>query len=391
MNYTFAHKLASIIIKIRLEKATDQEREILLSWLDENEINRQTYKRIISGESLLKRLQIEDKIAESTDMDLICKTIANKLMRREFSRRIIYPASIAAGCIALFITGWLLLGEKEIPETTLTTEIGSKVQLITESGKVINLDKTTPDSIYVATAVIVHKDNGIEYLAKNYSGTADYKEVRNKIITGVGGEYSFILSDGTKVWLNSLSEIEFPVTFHGNRRVINITGEAYIEVKPDYHKPFIVHSLNQSVEVLGTSFNIKAYPDEYQVYTTLLEGSISVGSGGNKVLLTPGMESVCSRESNELEIRKVNTNLAVAWRSGYFMFNDEDLDNILNVLSRWYGVKFVYDQSVTDKNTFSGRLSKYNDIGITLKSITMTGGPSFFIDRDRGTIHINPK
>jgi ferric-dicitrate binding protein FerR (iron transport regulator) len=114
-----------------------------------------------------------------------------------------------------------------------------------------------------------------------------------------------------------------------------------------------------------------------------------VGSGGNKVLLNPGMESVCSRESNELEIRHVNTNFAVAWRSGYFMFNDEDLDNILTILSRWYGVKFVYDEPVTDKNTFSGRLSKYNDISTTLNSITMTGGPAFSIDRNRNTVHIS--
>lgn len=391
MNYIFAHKLASIIIKIRLEKATDQEREILLTWLDENEINRQTYKRIISGESILKRLQAEEKITDSTDMDMICKTIANKLMRREFNRRVVYPASITAGCIVLFISGWLLFGEKDTQERILTAESGSKVQLITESGKVINLDKTTPDSIDVATAVIVHKENGLEYMAKNESGIAEVKEVKNKIITGVGGEYSFTLSDGTKVWLNALSEIEFPVNFRGDRRVVNLTGEAYFEVKPNNKKPFIVHSLNQSVEVLGTSFNIKAYPDEYQVYTALLEGSISVGSGGNKVLLTPGMESVCSRESNELEIRPVNTNFSVAWRSGYFMFNDEDLANILNVLSRWYGVKFVYDKPSAGRNTFSGRLNKYNDIETTLKAISMTGGPDFNIDPGRNTIHINPK
>ncbi|MDD2426163.1 MAG: DUF4974 domain-containing protein [Bacteroidales bacterium] len=389
MNYTFAHKLASIIIKIRLEKATDQEREILLSWLDENEINRQTYKRIISGESLLKRLRTEEKITDSTDMDLICKTIANKLMRREFNRRIVYPVSIAAGCIVLLISGWLVLGDKNIPQKTFTAENGSKVQLITESGKVINLDKTTPDSIDVATAVIVHKENSLEYMAKKESGITEEKEVKNKIITGVGGEYLFTLSDGTKVWLNALSEIEFPVNFHGDRRVVNLTGEAYFQVKSNDKKPFIVHSLNQSVQVLGTSFNIKAYPDEYHVYTTLLEGSLSVGSGGNKVLLNPGMESVCSRESNELEIRHVNTNFAVAWRSGYFMFNDEDLDNILTILSRWYGVKFVYDEPVTDKNTFSGRLSKYNDISTTLNSITMTGGPAFSIDRNRNTVHIS--
>ena len=391
MNYNFAHKLAGIIIKIRLGKATDEEREMLLAWLDENEINRQTYKNIISGKSILNRLQLEEKIAESADMDIICKTIASKLMKREFNRKVLYPASVAAGCIVLFIVGWMLFGEKGRQENILPANTGSKVKLITESGNVINLDKGVPDSIDVASAVIVHKENGLEYMAKKESGVEEEREVKNKILTGVGGEYSFTLSDGTKVWLNALSEIEFPVSFHGERRVVNLTGEAYFEVRPDSKRPFIVHSLNQSVQVLGTSFNIKAYPDERQVYTTLLEGSISVGSGGNKVLLSPGMESVCRRESNEIETRQVNTNFSVAWRNGYFMFNDEDLDNILTVLTRWYGVTFVYDKSSEDRHTFSGRLSKYNDIETTLRAITMTGGPVFVIDQEKNTILINQK
>ncbi len=390
MDYRDAKKLAEIIIKIRLDKATAEEREMLLSWLDESEANRQTYKNIITGETLLKRLKLEERLNESLDWDAVCGVVARKLMIKEFGRKVVFATSIVAGCIVFIFAGWLFLsqhGEKELPASLAEN---SKVKLVMGSGKVINLDKEIPDSIDAYAALIVNNDGELVYQAKG-EHEQNQPEVKNKIVTDIGGEYSFVLSDGTKVWLNALSEIEFPVNFKGEKRIVNLKGEAYFEVKQDSKRPFIVHSLNQTIQVLGTSFNIKAYENDRNIYTTLIEGSLAVGSGGSTVMLKPGMESVCQRETNEITTSVANTDFATAWRTGYFMFNNADLDEILKVLSRWYGVSFIYDKPLAGSNTFSGRFSKYGDISTTLNSINLTGGPKFKIDSEGKTIHITPE
>ncbi len=390
MDYRDAKKLAEIIIKIRLEKATAEEREMLLSWLDESESNRQTYKNIITGETLLKRLKLEEKLNESLDWEAVCGVVARKLMIKEFGRKAIFATSIAAGCIALMFAGWLFLSQHNEKELPAFLAENSKVKLVMGSGKVISLDKEIPDSIDASAALIVNNEGELVYKAKE-NHEQNQPEVKNKIVTEIGGEYSFVLSDGTKVWLNALSEIEFPVNFHGDKRIVNLKGEGFFEVAHDSKRPFIVHSLNQTIQVLGTSFNIKAYENDRNIYTTLIEGSLSVGSGGSTVMLKPGMESVCQRETNEITTSVANTDFATAWRTGYFMFNNADLDEILKVLSRWYGVSFIYDKPLAGSNTFSGRFSKYGDISTTLNSINLTGGPKFKIDSEGKTIHITPE
>jgi ferric-dicitrate binding protein FerR (iron transport regulator) len=390
MNYNYAHQLAEIIIKIWLNKASEQERERLLSWLDENEENRQTYKNIISGETLLKRLKSEEKISETIDFDAISRKIAKKLLERRSQRKVIHTLYYATGFLLILISGWIFWPGNRVKDEPLAME-SSKVKLILASGSVINLDKTAPDSIDATAALIIKDQSGLTYKSKDKEEDADEAEIIHKIVTETGGEYSFVLSDGTKVWLNSLSEIEFPVSFKKGERVINLTGEAYFEVAHDPKRPFIVHSLNQTVQVLGTSFNIKAYSEESMVYTTLVEGKITVGSGGNKVVLTPGMESVCLRSNNGIETYKVNTDLSTAWRSGYFMFNEQDLGEMLKVLQRWYGYEFNYNSQIVGSNTFSGRFNKYSDLENTLNSITLAGGPEFIIDRDNKNITIKKR
>ncbi len=389
MNYNYAHQLAEIIIKIWLNKASEEEREKLLSWLDENEENRQVYKSIIKGETLMRRLKSESKILESPDFDMICRDITHKLLKRRRQKRVNRSLYYATGCLLLFLSAWLFW-PKSNNNNSFPTDNLSKVKLIMASGDVVNLDKSTPDSIDAATALIIREEKGIAYRAKN-NLLREEEEVRHKIVTDTGGEFCFVLSDGTKVWLNSQSEIEYPVNFNGSERVVSLIGEAYFEVAHDAKKPFIVHSLNQTVQVLGTAFNIKAYADDNKVYTTLIEGRVSVGSGGNKVILTPGMESVCLRSNNGIEVQEVNVYFATSWKSGYFMFNDENLDEMLKVLQRWYGFEFNYRDTVRDSNTFSGRFGRYTGLEATLNAITLAGGPEFTISGDEKRVTITTR
>ncbi len=389
MNYNSAHQLAEIIIKIWLNKASEQERERLLSWLDENEENRQTYKNIISGEALLKRLKSEEKISQNTDFEMVSRKIAQKLLKRNTQRKVLNSIYFATGTIILLVCAWIFW-PVNTPTEKISIADNSKVKLIMASGNVINLDKEAPDSIDATSALIIKNESGLVYKQKE-RGEMEDKEVKNKIVTGRGGEYGFTLSDGTKVWLNSQSEIEFPVSFKGDQRVINLTGEAYFEVTHDPKRPFVVHSFNQTVQVIGTSFNIKAYADEDKVFTTLIEGKVSVGSGGDKITLTPGMESVCLRSNNGIETYKVNTDFSTAWRSGYFMFNEQDLTEMIKVLQRWYEYEFIYNNKSRGADTFSGRFNKYSDLESTLRSITLAGGPEFIINENDKRVIISKR
>lgn len=375
MNLNYAHKLAEIIIKVWIDKASEEEREKLLSWLDESEENRQTYKDIISGKTLQRRIQEEEDITANTNYLELSKSIAQKLLKRNSQRHYLRRVSYVAGSVILFLTAWLLWPvQKEQPQIVQLQD--SKVKLILPSGDIVNLDKNEGEEVDIKSANYVEKSNEI----------ALESEITNKIITEAGGEYSFLLSDGTRVWLNSSSEIEFPVEFLSNTRVVNLTGEAYFEVVPDKSKPFIVHSHNQTVEVLGTSFNIKAYPQESKIYTTLVNGSITVGSGGNKIVLSPGMESVCSKNTNAIEVQPANIEFSTAWREGYFMFDEEELQEIIVVLARWYDYSFDFDLSKEESSTFSGRFNKRNSLRSILNALALTGGPEFIINEETKTV-----
>src|SRR5690606_467261 len=165
----------------------------------------------------------------------------------------------------------------------------------------------------------------------------------NTIETPNGGQYQVRLPDCTAVWLNAGSRLTYPTSFASsdNRRV-ELLGEGYFEVAKDSKRPFIVVAEQQEVEVLGTHFNVNAYADEGNIKTTLLEGSVKVGSStqGTK-MLKPGQQAINSK--GNLEVKSVNTDYAVAWKDGYFRFNDKSLDMGLREIARWYDVEIVYE------------------------------------------------
>ena len=205
------------------------------------------------------------------------------------------------------------------------------------------------------------------------------------------GEYRLVLGDGTKVWLNSASSLSYPVQFAEKERCVELDGEAYFEVTPDPERPFIVKSGDVQTRVLGTSFNIQAYRNEKSVYTTLLTGSIrvAVADGGDAVVLTPGREAIWEKGSGAIQVEAVNAEDAIAWRYGNFIFEEEDIEVVMRMLSRWYEVEFVFDGGRKEKHTFSGRMSKDESLDTVLETIELAGGPEF--RREGNIIHLIEK
>ena len=394
MDIQKTYRLATIIIRVKLGNATEEERSELLDWLDESEENRQTYKRIIRGEAVRERIAGEEQTEKVTDYEKIRISVVRSLVGRRRSRRIrLWGSVVAAACIcAVAVTAlWDLSGSRTVPEAIplagqrLET---AKVKLILHSGEQIDLEHKKEQKIEAGDAVIKNEHGQLVYEGKNNPAT---EELFNKVVTAIGGEYALILSDGTRVWLNADSELEYPVEFVKKERIVKLSGEAYFEVAPNPEQPFIVEAGGIQTRVLGTSFNIQAYRNEKSVYTTLLTGSIRVvvADGGESVLLTPGHEAFWEKGSGAIQVEAVDAEDAIAWRYGNFIFEEEDIEVVMRMLARWYEVEFVFDGGRKERHTFSGRMSKDESLDSVLETLELAGGPEF--RREGNIIHVIEK
>lgn len=400
MERTKARQLAEIIVKIRLRKASDKERAILNDWLDECESNRQTYKRIIRGEAISRRLKTEEQINATADFRKIHENITRALSRQRRLRqwrRLSWGAAAAAliGIAIYTIRPWET-EKKFVPYSVPTTVIAAipnseiKTMLVTADGKQIDLEQQFPDTLASRQALIHGEKGQLSYKAKDLTPTAEVQEEWNKVITSVGGEYVLTLSDGTRVWMNANTTLEFPVNFVKSQRRVKLQGEAYFEVTRDESKPFIVETTGMQTKVLGTTFNIKAYPDESREQTTLLEGKVEVSLSSTsttvpspKLVLEPGMQAQWEEGSTSLSMQAVNPDNIIAWRRGEFVFNEEDINIVLHTLSRWYGVEFISSDMGQETYTFSGMMNKDDKLETTLEILTLAGGPAFKIEGNK--------
>ncbi|MHA4894316.1 FecR family protein [Pedobacter sp. PWIIR3] len=216
-----------------------------------------------------------------------------------------------------------------------------------------------------------------------------------KASTGKGQTYEVTLPDGTHVWLNSASSIQFPTVFKDtDKRVVAITGEAYFEVSKQFlggtiypktqRQAFEVHSGNQIVEVLGTHFNINSYGDEHTIMTTLLEGSVRVSAAGNSRILRPNQQAALV--NNTFKIAEVQAEDAIDWKRGDFEFNTEPLFSIMHKISRWYDVDVIYEQGVDKSQTFSGKVTREQSISNVLEIMQTTRRLRFKIEGRQVTV-----
>jgi len=215
---------------------------------------------------------------------------------------------------------------------------------------------------------------------KNKEGVLQYKDsVNDKSVESKtntlrvprGGEYQLVLADGTKVWLNSDSELSYPVPFVGKERKVTLMGEAYFEVAHNKDVPFIVVTGNQEVEVLGTKFNISSYENDANIITTLVEGKVKVSDSNSESerYLMPNEQSVLNRDTDDLKKRKVDVYPFIAWKDGRFVFNNVTLEQFLLKISRWYDVEVIFEDDSLKTIKFSGDLPRYSNMTGILKII----------------------
>lgn len=238
-----------------------------------------------------------------------------------------------------------LAKDKEPAKTgaILTLADGSKIVLDSlGNGLLTNQNNTS-----------VSKKNG----SLVYKSGDNAKTVYNTITTPRGRQFNLELSDGTRVWLNSSSSITYPTSFSANYRKVILTGEAYFEVAKDKARPFRVSVQDMQVNVLGTHFNVKAYEDEADIKTTLLEGSVLLIRKDKKVLLKPGQQGKQKKAGDIVVCENVNLNEVMSWKNGLFYFENASLETVLKQLSRWYDVDVVFEKGVPNR-TFEGEIQR---------------------------------
>lgn len=252
----------------------------------------------------------------------------------------------------------------------LTLADGSKLPLSEEGiGKIANQGEVLITK--TAQGELIYSQGGSAVATGGY----------NIIETPRGGQYQVSLPDGTRVWLNAASSLKYPVVFQGTERRVELNGEAYFEVAKNKKLPFKVFSNQQTVEVLGTHFNINSYPEEGLQKTTLLEGSVRVSLLNSTAILQPGQQAQV-RKNQTIAVSEVNTEAVMAWKNGYFRFYQEDIESIMRKVSRWYDVDVEYKGGISQEK-FSGTISSAKNIHQVLEMLEATNAVHFKIEGRR--------
>lgn len=295
-------------------------------------------------------------------------------------------AAAAAVLLALAGSAYLFRQSPTLPPPVITAHKNdvppgsSKATLVLGDGSVVSLDSAGNRLISQGHTAIRQTGGQLQYEGDGNAAEVTY----NTLTTPNGGQFKVTLPDGTQVWLNAASSIRYPTVFTGEKRVVEITGEVYMEVARRLQKggrsagPFVVKvhtaSGNSSeIEVLGTHFNINAYNDEPAVKTTLLEGSVKVTSGsGRTSVLKPGQQSQINSGGAIHIVEQVNTGAVIAWKQGYFSFAQTDLRTVMRQIGRWYDVEILYEGNVPQKK-FGGAIPRDNNASEVLKILELSG------------------
>ncbi|EOR95498.1 putative anti-sigma factor [Arcticibacter svalbardensis MN12-7] len=362
------------LINKYLKGTCSPEEELLL----EKFYSEESAKRTL----LDNEFNLEDKKAEI--WDLTQQHINNAAREKGHSFRWLIAA---AASIALVIGVSLLFykaeGEKakvkvvERKHETIEPAF-QRATLTLADGRNITLDDAANGTISnQAGKMVVKLRNGtIIYKDNELSSLHDDHVAINKMSTPRGGYYHLVLSDGSGVWLNSASSISYPASFSAGERVVTVTGEAYFEVVKKKNSMFLVKSGDQVIEVLGTHFNVMAYQDEKLMVTTLLEGSVKIIKNNVMVMLKPGQAATTSVNSGAFTLAEVNLDDAISWKQGYFKFNNENLQSMLNKVSRWYDVDVEFKDNL-EETYYWGTYSRSKKLVDLLKDLEQTGDVHF--------------
>lgn len=393
MNQHSKHAIEKLILKSIIEDIDSKERALLDEWL-EKEDNRKLYDSIVSPE----RINAKQNFYNSIDKDAAYKRVTSIIASNKTQKRKKYIAGMykyaAILIIALLVSVYIFKNFKtsdQITEENLV-EINAghpKATLVLSNGKEVDLGAHQNETIFSSGHTQINNTNKtLEY--KIEDNNDDLAEVGyNTLYIPIGGIYNVILPDGSKVWLNSNSTLKFPEAFTGDTREVVLEGEAYFEVVKNKGQ-FIVHTKNQDVTVLGTSFNVSAYKSDNFFSSTLVEGKVRLSSEQTgEVVLTPGKRGYLKFDNDpKVFLSDVDVRNFSAWKDGVFFFDNENLEAILTKIGRWYGFKVSFQQEELKSIPFTGVAKKDTPIKKVLDMIAKTSEVKYQVNKNNDEYEI---
>ncbi len=322
---------------------------------------------------LLSQGKLDSHLKVQMDLDLI----EPKEKNLSFVKR--HYGSISAAAIILImitVSSLFYLNRNNIPNVVneLVVTESNQAVLILSDGQEVSLAENKNRSISEGNIDVITKDNGLiiydSSKVKSLSKQSDLKLKYNTIKTSHSRTFQVLLPDGSKVWLNSLSSITFPLEFDSLKRVVTMEGEVYFDVLHANSIPFVVSHKGQEIHVLGTQFNVNSYTDEPAIRTTLVEGSIFIKTEKNQVKLVPGEQSVIKKNNTDIEVLEVDLKTVIAWKEGYFRFDHADLQALIRQISRWYNLEVVFAGN-PNSDEFTGRIKRSENLEEVIKSIKL--------------------
>ncbi|HEY3389609.1 MAG TPA: FecR domain-containing protein [Prolixibacteraceae bacterium] len=374
-----------IALEVKEELNADDSRK-LKSWIDECPENKRLYSNIKKSTNFNDRNIRYQEFDTQEGWNEFTLRIEKQMKIVSFKKIFKYAAAIILPIVILggvYYTTILAIQKDRLANVQLIHPGSTKAVLVLNNGESVLLDSVNQLSITEKDGTLINKSEG-ELNYTNQSKQSSDLPIFNTINIPRGGEFNLVLSDGTRVFLNAMSSFKYPVSFTGKRREVELSGEAYFEVKKDAGRPFIVKTSDVNIEVLGTSFNLNAYENTEKIVTTLVEGSVKLVSHSNSesMSLEPEEQAIFNTKNGQTEIERVDVNLYTAWKDGNFIFHDSRLEDIMYSLTRWYTTNVIYTNESVKELRFSGNLNRYGDINQILDIIGATKKIKIEINQD---------
>lgn len=386
-------RISDLLFKSLSGSLDPEEQQTLDAWRKKDPANEETWKSLSDA----TRIQKEYRLWRSIGTDGPRDAMRYRIRALKRKRRVILLAASAAMFLLLLGLSLLALWRseqkyKDLYATYQTREYMNSIhpgqtraKLLTEDGKVVVLGSDPSDNDAALRTVSAVED------VRSRRERADRVAI-NKLEIPRGGEFHITLEDGTEVWLNAESSLRYPEHFDHAGREVELAGEAYFKVSHEESRPFLVKIGGQVIRVHGTEFNVMSYEEDKYVFTTLVEGSISIGpenARSSELILTPGHQAVFAKADFSTSVQRVKPEVVTSWRNGMFVFENQTLDQIMRQLSRWYDFSYGFVNEEVANTVFMGRVPRYGTFGEVLDILEKSGNLNFRVEGNRILISRN--
>ena len=360
-------------IKAYLDETMTPEEEVEFQrWLDTSVANRVLLDRIRDERILLNKIRFAERNDKGKGWDNIQKKIRKS--PGIFIRFMRYVAVLVTIMLIGVAVYQVVDCRKEDDDGLLARKQpmsmkgGYRAYLELVTGERLVLDSTSNVTTRIEGAVIKAENKGTVIVDEQKTDSVTESVEYNRLVIPRGGEYKIVLADGSQVWINSQSVLEFPACFVGKERRVRLQGEAYFEVSKNVEKPFIVDMGNKEIRVLGTSFNVNDYDGKF--VTTLVSGKVQVFVNDKDYVLTSSMQ--VRVEGDDVFVEEVDVREFTAWKDGLFVFKKQKLREVMDILSRWYDVDVFYQNLELQNLHFTGTIQRHSEISGMLKFLEKT-------------------